>query len=148
MDADPPELGPALLEWANAIGPPNRIIKWEDFRDGALLWDILQNVDKDYFAGSLPEETPPPNDNWISRWQNLKHIDRMVMKYIRDECGKLPELSNQMTPDLQAIAISGSQEHLVKVLSQVCGWPYSAQMLRLRAVIEERSAGCYVLAGR
>lgn len=37
------------------------------------------------------------------------------MAFIRDECGKLPELSKRMNPDLKAIAIDASTEQIVQV---------------------------------
>ena len=45
----------------------------------------------------------------------MKHIDRVVTTYIRDECDKLHFLSKKMTPDLKAIAIDGSTQNVIKV---------------------------------
>jgi protein HOOK3 len=45
----------------------------------------------------------------------VKHIDRMVTTYIREECDKLPHLSKSLNPDLKAIAIDGSPQNIIKV---------------------------------
>jgi protein HOOK3 len=46
----------------------------------------------------------------------VKHIDRMVTTYIREECDKLPHLSKSLNPDLKAIAIDGSAQNIIKVM--------------------------------
>ena len=45
----------------------------------------------------------------------MKHIDRVVMTYIRDECDKLHFLSKALSPDLKAIAIDGSTPNVIMV---------------------------------
>ncbi|KAB8339263.1 hypothetical protein FH972_022196 [Carpinus fangiana] len=119
MDPDPPELTTALFRWANTFDLGKTVESWRDLQDGHVLWKILQDVEPDYFSGELPESSASAQENWIPRWQNLKHIDRLVMMYIRDECGKLLELSKRMNPDLKAVAIDASSEDLIQVLKAV-----------------------------
>lgn len=76
---------------------------------------MLADIDADYFNESLPnfDETHRrasgfASDNWIPRWQNLKHIERAVSTYIREECGQLPVLTKRMIPDLKTGARDGS----------------------------------------
>lgn len=107
---DPPELSKALLKWVNSFDLSRKISKWSDLQDGQVLWKILGEIEPDYFTGELPEPYSSASDNWIPRWQNLKYINRAVTTYIREECGKLPELSKRIDPDLKAIAIDASAE--------------------------------------
>ena len=94
---------------------------------------VIDDIDPEYFHGTLPESDERTRENWIPQWQNresqspeaqgygevdretVKHINRMVTTYIRDECGKLPFLSRAMNPDLKMIATEGSQEDTIKV---------------------------------
>ncbi|KAF2423181.1 hypothetical protein EJ08DRAFT_640365 [Tothia fuscella] len=119
MDTTSPELASALLQWVNSFDIPTAINSWRDLEDGAVLWKILVDVDPGYFQGSLPEADRKQKDNWIPRWQNLKHIDRLVTTYIREECDKLPHLSKSLNPDLKAIAIDGSPKNIIKLVKAV-----------------------------
>lgn len=110
-----PELPAALLRWVKSFDFAVSIASIKDLQDGVVFWKILGQVEPGYFSGDLPEATASTVDNWIPRWQNLKHIDRLVTAYIRDECNKLPELSRKMTPDLKAIAIDGSRDDTIQV---------------------------------
>lgn len=49
------------------------------------------------------------------RCKPVKHVERAVTSYIRDECDKLHELSKNMGIDLKAIAMEGSVEHAMMV---------------------------------
>lgn len=117
LPEDPPGLSDALLRWANTFEDlPHPVESWQDLQDGQAVWTILKNIEPDYFTGPLPEAANATAENWIPRWQNLKHIDRLIMAFIRDECGKLPELSKRMQPDLKAIAIDGNSDELLQIL--------------------------------
>ncbi|OCK80187.1 hypothetical protein K432DRAFT_382466 [Lepidopterella palustris CBS 459.81] len=129
MDDFKPELSKALLDWVNTFDLPRRISSWNQLEDGQILWQILADADPEYFDGPLPETDRKTTENWISRWQNLKHIDRAVTTYIRDECGKLPVLSKKMTPDLKVVAQDGSPMLTAKL----------AMMVLLVAFYSERS---------
>ena len=133
MDANPSELGPALLRWLNSFDLPEPVESWKALQDGQILWKILRTVEPGYFSGDLPEELGTTADNWIPRWQNrelarlnrlktaslifvlVKYINRVVMAFIRDECGKLQALGQKMNPDLKAIAIDGSPKETIEV---------------------------------
>lgn len=114
--SDPPELTKALLSWVQAFDFSTSVTSFRDLQDGGVVWKILQEVDPEYFAGELPEPEASKDENWIPRWQNLKHIDKYVTAFIRDEMGKLPELSKQLSTDLKAIAIDASSEDSLQLL--------------------------------
>lgn len=48
--------------------------------------------------------------------RTVKHINRLVMSFIRDDCGKLQELSKRMSPDLKAIATDASPKDSQEVI--------------------------------
>lgn len=131
------ELGQSLLQWVSLWAPegftiadqhrtqiktfdtPNPVRTYDDLQTGHSIWHVLRDVDPNYFRGELPESEPNARDNWIARWQNLKHIDRAATTYIRDECKQLQTLSNKMTPDLKAIAAEASPGETIKLLKTV-----------------------------
>ncbi|KIV99108.1 uncharacterized protein PV09_09205 [Verruconis gallopava] len=124
MDTKPQEteLASALLQWVNSFDIPNKVQTWQDLEDGEILWRILHEIDPEYFHGSLPEidrKQKDSTDNWIPRWQNLKHIDRLIATYIRDECDSLHYLSKVLNPDLKAVATDGSPENVIKLVKAV-----------------------------
>ncbi|KAF1990692.1 hypothetical protein K402DRAFT_417459 [Aulographum hederae CBS 113979] len=119
MESTTPAVASALLQWVNSFELSPKPSSWKDLEDGQLLWSILHDVDPDYFDGSLPELERRPSDGWIPRWQNLKHVDRMVTTYIRDTCGQLPVLTRKMNPDMKAIAEGGSLENTTKLVKLV-----------------------------
>jgi protein HOOK3 len=83
---------------------------------------MLADIDADYFNESLPnfdESHRRTSDNWIPRWQNLKHIERAVSTYIREECGQLPVLTKRMIPDLKTGARDGSMMLTAKLTMAV-----------------------------
>ncbi|KAF2878429.1 hypothetical protein BDV95DRAFT_624881 [Massariosphaeria phaeospora] len=111
MDDFKPDLLKALLDWVNTFEFPGRVNAWGQLEDGQVLWQILSDIDADYFSESLPnfdESHRRTSDNWISKWQNLKHIERAVSTYIREECEQLPALTKRMMPDLKTGARDGS----------------------------------------
>lgn len=61
----------------------------------------------------------------------MKHINRTVTTYIRDECDKLPFLSKKMNPDLKAIAIDGSTQNIIKVRCSTCTDSFLTNFLSL-----------------
>ncbi|KAE8825358.1 hypothetical protein P3342_009976 [Pyrenophora teres f. teres] len=138
MDDFKPELLKALLDWVNTFDLPYRITTLSQLEDGQILWQILADIDSDYFNESLPnfEEThrrQSKTDNWIPRWQNLKHIERATSMYIREECEQLPVLTKRMIPDLKTGARDGSTMLVAKltmaVLLAACFSPRSNQRM-------------------
>jgi protein HOOK3 len=68
------------------------------------------------FPGKLPEE--PGTDQWIPRWNNLKHINDALTMFLAEDCGqKLPLPSG--VPDLKAIAQNGSLHDTVALLKLI-----------------------------
>ncbi|KAI9724721.1 MAG: hypothetical protein M1828_003590 [Chrysothrix sp. TS-e1954] len=112
---EPAGLQSALFKWINTFDKPQEITSWRDLQDGRMLWSVLSQVQPDYFEGQLPEPSASISDNWIPRWQNLKHVSKAVSAFIREECGRLPEITKRMTPDLKAIAIDASAEDSTQV---------------------------------
>ncbi|KAF3050871.1 hypothetical protein E8E11_010333 [Didymella keratinophila] len=149
MDDFKPELLRALLDWVNTFDLPGRVNTWNQLEDGQLLWQILNDIDSEYFSESLPifEESNDrrQSNNWIPRWQNLKHIERAVSTYIREECEQLPVLTKRMIPDLKSGAREGSTMLTAKltmaVLLAACFSPKSNQrMLQVMGQLGTKTA--------
>lgn len=120
---------------------------WNQLEDGQILWQILADIDAEYFNESLPnfDESNRRTSDWIPRWQNLKHIERAVSTYIREECGQLPVLTKRMVPDLKTGARDGSTMLIAKltmgVLLAACFSPKSNQrMLQVMAQLGTKTA--------
>lgn len=120
----------------NTFDLPYRITSLNQLEDGQILWQILADIDADYFNESLPnfeENHRRQSDNWIPRWQNLKHIERTTSTYIREECEQLPVLTKRMIPDLKTGARDGSTMLVAKltmaVLLAACFSPRSNQRM-------------------
>ncbi|KKZ59179.1 hypothetical protein EMCG_05426 [[Emmonsia] crescens] len=98
-----------LLEWINSFGLGTTIRSIDQLSDGSILWDTLQDIDPQYFLGELPERSP--SDHWVPRWQNLKHLHKALISYIRNQNdGEVPSGLN-ISPDLKAIAeVSSTKE--------------------------------------
>jgi protein HOOK3 len=123
----------------NTFDIPGRVTAWNQLEDGQVLWQILADIDADYFNDSLPnfdestDRRRSITDSWIPKWQNLKHIERAVSQYIREECEQLPVLSKRMIPDLKTGARDGSMMLTAKltmaVLVAACTSPKSGQRM-------------------
>jgi hypothetical protein len=104
-----------------------------------LLLRVLGDIDPEYFHSGLPNVEGKAAENWIPRWQNCKRsllhfvacslltiskgkfIEKEVSQFIRDECGKLPQLSRTMNADLKAIATNSSTHDILKVNMHIKG---------------------------
>ncbi|KAI5273281.1 hypothetical protein E4T47_03564 [Aureobasidium subglaciale] len=115
-DSIPPELAAALLKWIQAFHTSRKVEGWEDLQDGQVLWDILQDIDPGYFQDDLPESLAKTQDHWIPRWQNLKHVNRLVTSYIRDSSGSIENPTGSHDPDLKAIAMDASAKDTIMLL--------------------------------
>jgi len=123
----------------NTFDVPGRVTAWNQLEDGQVLWQILADIDADYFNDSLPnfdestDRRRSITDSWIPKWQNLKHIERAVSQYIREECEQLPVLSKRMIPDLKTGARDGSMMLTAKltmaVLVAACTSPKSGEKM-------------------
>ena len=98
-----------------AFQTSKKVEGWEDIQDGQVLWDILRDIDPDYFQGDLPEPPAKTQDHWIPRWQNLKHVNRLVTSYLRDSSGSIENPTGSRDPDLKAIATDASPRDTVMV---------------------------------
>jgi len=148
MDDFKPELMKALLDWVNTFDLTGRVTTWAQLEDGQILWQILSDIDAEYFNESLPnfeENHRRQSVDWIPRWQNLKHIERTVSTYIREECEQLPVLTKRMIPDLKTGARDGSSTLVAKltmaVLLASCFSPKSNQrMLQVMSQLGTKTA--------
>jgi protein HOOK3 len=136
----------------NTFDLQGRVTAWNQLEDGQILWQILSNIDPDYFNESLPNLDEGTDrrrsiaDSWIPKWQNLKHIERQVSIYIREECNQLPVLTKRMIPDLKTGARDGSLQLTAKltmaVLFAACTSTKSGQrMLEHMAKLGTEKAG-------
>ncbi|KAF2443778.1 hypothetical protein P171DRAFT_362724 [Karstenula rhodostoma CBS 690.94] len=132
MDDFKPELLKALLDWVNTFDLVGRVSAWNQLEDGQILWQILADIDPDYFNESLPNLDEGTDrrrsiaDNWIPKWQNLKHIERQVSIYIREECNQLPVLTKRMIPDLKTGARDGSLQLTAKLTMAILFAAYTS----------------------
>ncbi|KAM5463977.1 hypothetical protein MauCBS54593_007153 [Microsporum audouinii] len=103
-----------LLEWINSFPLGTSIQSSDDLYDGVILWEILQDIDPHEFLGVLPESSP--EDHWVLRWQNLKHLHKLLLNYIRNRYdGEIPAgLSTD--PDLKSIAETASTKETNRLL--------------------------------
>jgi protein HOOK3 len=131
----------------NTFDFPGRVTAWNQLEDGQVLWQILADIDVEYFSESLPnfDESNRRTSDWIPRWQNLKHIERAVSTYIREECEQLPVLTKRMVPDLKTGARDGSTMLIAKltmgVLLAACFSPKSNQrMLQVMSQLGTKTA--------
>ncbi|KAK0615522.1 Protein Hook-like protein [Lasiodiplodia hormozganensis] len=126
MDATSPELEQALLECANTFGLSRSVKTWEDLQDGTLLWEMLKLLDPDYFTGDLPEDSQKTGESWISRWQNMKFIDKAMTTYLR-EVAMNEGLIRLLNPDLKAIAIDSDVVQSTKMLKGLLMLGFSSE---------------------
>ena len=91
-----------LLEWVNSFSMGKIIRAPDELSDGIIVWEILQDVDPQYFLDELPERSP--GSNWVGRWQNLKHVHKHLVSYIRHKSEDQLPPGLDPEPDLQAIA--------------------------------------------
>lgn len=124
-------VGAALLEWINSFPLGTTIRSADELSDGTILWEIVQDIDPQYFLGELPESSS--TDTWLQKWQNLKHTHKLLVSYIRSQNDdKLPG-SLDPSPDLKLIAEESSTKETNKLLK-----------LLLIAAISSPSAETYV----
>src|ERR1700712_1370278 len=91
----------SLLQWVRSFEELGKVAGWADLSDGNRLWSILQEVDGDYFSGSLPEPDVGSAGDWTRKWQNLKHLERQISTYYRDFCNDQDGIGAGYAPDLK-----------------------------------------------
>jgi protein HOOK3 len=121
-----------FLEWINSFLLGTTIQSSDELSDGTILWEVLQDIDPHHFLGELPEQSP--SDHWVPKWQNLKHIHKLLISYIRNQNdGEIPPGLNTV-PDLKAIAEDLSKKETNELLR-----------LFLFAVIRSPNAETYIV---
>lgn len=104
----------ALLEWINSFSLGKTLRATDDLTDGNIIWEVLQDVDPQYFLDELPE--PNHADHWVTKWQNLKHIHKLLVSYIRYQNDDQFPSGLDPSPDLEAVAEKGSVRETNKLL--------------------------------
>ena len=91
-----------LLEWVNSFSLGKTLRSVDELSDGIILWEVLQDIDPQYFLDEIPERNP--SEHWVSKWQNLKHIHKLLLSYIRHQNDDRVPSGLDPSPDLEAIA--------------------------------------------
>ncbi|KAJ5661653.1 uncharacterized protein N7477_009269 [Penicillium maclennaniae] len=120
-----------LLEWINSFSLGKTLRATDELTDGIILWEILQDIDPQYFLDEIPERNPA--DHWVAKWQNLKHVHKLLLSYIRHQNDDSLPTGLDPSPDLEAIAEKASTKETNKLLK-----------LLLIAAISSPNAGTYV----
>lgn len=103
-----------LLEWINSFSLGKTLRSTDELTDGIILWEILQDIDPQYFLDELPERNP--SDHWVPKWQNLKHVHKLLISYIRKQNDDELPSGLDTSPDLKAIAETNSVKETNKLL--------------------------------
>lgn len=113
------QLGESLRAWVRSFEDGAKVEQLGSLNDGRVLWAILQDVDPDYFAGSLPEPDIEETSEWTRKWQNLKHLEKQLSIYYRDVCNGQDSAGASNGPDLKAIASESSIPHLERLIMEI-----------------------------
>ncbi|KAJ5792221.1 uncharacterized protein N7503_008199 [Penicillium pulvis] len=103
-----------LLEWINSFSLGKTLRAPEELTDGIILWEILQDIDPQYFLDEIPERNP--ENHWVAKWQNLKHVHKLLLSYIRHQNDDSLPSGLDPSPDLEAIAEKASSKETNKLL--------------------------------
>lgn len=103
-----------LLEWINSFSLGKTIRNTDELTDGIIIWEILQDIDPQHFLDELPERNP--SDHWVTKWQNLKHLHKLLISYIRTQNDDEVPAGLDPSPDLKAVAESNSLKETNKLL--------------------------------
>ncbi|KAK6810784.1 hypothetical protein RU639_013416 [Aspergillus parasiticus] len=106
----------ALLEWINSFALGKTIRTTDELTDGTIIWEVLQDIDPQYFLDELPQRNP--SDHWLSKLQNLKHILKTLVNYIRQQPDGIPS-GLDPTPNLEVIAEKSSIKETNKLLKLI-----------------------------
>ncbi|KAJ5319391.1 uncharacterized protein N7506_012095 [Penicillium brevicompactum] len=120
-----------LLEWINSFSLGKTLRTTDELTDGIILWEILQDIDPQFFLEEIPERNS--TDHWVAKWQNLKHIHKLLLNYIRHQNDDTIPSGLDPSPDLESIAEKGSGKETNKLLK-----------LLLIAAISSPNAGTFV----
>ncbi|KAJ5105167.1 hypothetical protein NUU61_002514 [Penicillium alfredii] len=103
-----------LLEWINSFSLGKTLRATDELTDGVILWEILQDIDPQYFLDEIPERNP--SDHWVAKWQNLKHIHKLLLSYIRHQNDDSLPSGLDPSPDLEAVAEKATTKETNKLL--------------------------------
>ncbi|KAB8069563.1 hypothetical protein BDV29DRAFT_182496 [Aspergillus leporis] len=106
----------ALLEWINSFALGKTIRTTDELTDGSILWEILQDIDPQYFLDELPQRNP--SEHWLSKLQNLKHILKTLVNYIRQQPDGIPT-GLDPAPNLEVVAEKNSIKETNKLLKLI-----------------------------
>ncbi|KAA8647509.1 putative microtubule binding protein HOOK3 [Aspergillus tanneri] len=106
----------ALLEWINSFALGKTIRTTDELTDGTIIWEILQDIDPQHFLDELPERNP--SDHWLSKLQNLKHVHKLVLSYIRQQPEGCPS-GLDLSPNLEVVAEKSSLKETNKLLKLI-----------------------------
>ncbi|KAF7595149.1 hypothetical protein BBP40_007116 [Aspergillus hancockii] len=106
----------ALLEWINSFALGKTIRTTDELTDGSILWEILQDIDPQYFLDELPQRNP--SEHWLSKLQNLKHILKTLVNYIRQQPDGIPSGLDPV-PKLEVVAEKNSIKETNKLLKLI-----------------------------
>ena len=104
-----------LLEWVNSFSLGKTLRATDELSDGTILWEVLQDIDPQYFLDEIPERNPS-DDNWVAKWQNLKHIHRQLLSYIRHQNDEHLPSGLDPSPNLEAVAEKNTVRDTNKLL--------------------------------
>lgn len=103
-----------LLEWINSFSLGKTLRATDELTDGIIVWEVLQDIDPQYFLDEIPERNP--SDHWVAKWQNLKHIHKLLLSYIRHQNDDHLPSGLDPSPDLEAVAEKNSVRETNKLL--------------------------------
>lgn len=116
---EPGSLAASLLAWVKSFDDGRQVTSLGELNDAQALWSILQNVDPEYFASSLPEPDIGPTSEWTRKWQNLKFLEKQLALYYRDVCNVQDVPGANFAPDLKAIAADSTAIELEKLIMSI-----------------------------
>lgn len=105
-----------LLEWINSFALGKTIRTTDELTDGSIIWEVLQDIDPQYFLDELPERNP--SEHWLSKLQNLKHVHKLVVNYIRQQPDGCPS-GLDLAPNLEVVAEKSSLKDTNKLLKLI-----------------------------
>ena len=117
--AEGTELSACLLQWVKSFDSAGHAHSLAELNDGLTLWNILRQVDPDYFTGDLPEPGVTTSTDWTRKWQNLKHVEKQLATYYRDVCNEQEQVDAGSVPDLKAVAAEQSERDLQKLIMTI-----------------------------
>ncbi|KAK0553313.1 hypothetical protein OC846_002556 [Tilletia horrida] len=112
------------LSWVQACGRHGGLFTHEpetteDLCDGQALFQILADIDGNYFRN--PSSNTEPTTNWVLKVGTLKRLYKLVTQYLNDELQE--DIASLPQPDLNEIARNTNLEELCKLLRLVIAIP-------------------------